>query len=384
MTSYSLPKGSALPKVVHIITGLEDGGAESVLFRLCANDTAADHCVISLGGMGKYGPALEDIGVKVVALGMPRGRLQLGAMAKLFGVLRKARPDAVQTWMYHADLLGGLVARLAGCKNIFWGIRHSELDPSDTSRLTRLVMRLSVALSRFVPKRIICVGHRAQLAHARYGYDARKLGVIQNGLDLARWFPDPAAREQTRSGLGLADCDFVIGMVARYNPQKDHMSLVMAASEIATRGNNFKVVLVGAGMLERSAIFQEVQKLGLQSQFHFLGPRTDVPDLMRAFDLHVLSSRSGEGFPNVVAEAMASGTPCVATDVGDSCEIIGENGWCVPPGEPNLLAAACIEAMDERRNDLFWSSRCDASREKVKQNYSIDKMIRRYHVEWFS
>src|SRR5690606_987860 len=118
--------------VLHVITGLNDGGAESVLFRLCTHDRSRRHHVISLIDGGKYGPLLERAGVGLTCLNMPRGRITLRGMRTLWKFIRQTRPDVVQTWMYHADLLAGVVARFAGCRHVVWGIRHTTLDERES------------------------------------------------------------------------------------------------------------------------------------------------------------------------------------------------------------------------------------------------------------
>src|SRR5690554_617924 len=184
-------------RVVHIITGLNDGGAEGVLFRLCLNSTNNRHIVISLMDEGKYGPLLEDAGVSVHCLGMNPGRPSVKRFLKLVSLIRSEEPDAVQTWMYHADLLGGMAAKVAGVKKIFWGIRHSTLEKGKSKRSTILIARICALLSGFLPERIICCAQGAALVHARIGYSSRKLEVVPNGYDFSRFRPG----ENLRNGL---------------------------------------------------------------------------------------------------------------------------------------------------------------------------------------
>ena len=123
-------------KVLHVITGLNDGGAEAVLHRLIKHDPHDEHLVVSLTGEGKYGPVLRQSGVPVTALEMPRGRVTWQGLSGLWRVLRAQRPDVVQTWMYHADLLGGVCARVQGLP-VVWGIRNTTLVPGESRRSTR-------------------------------------------------------------------------------------------------------------------------------------------------------------------------------------------------------------------------------------------------------
>jgi glycosyltransferase involved in cell wall biosynthesis len=192
--------------VTHIITGLNDGGAEAVLYRLCTHDGAHRHTVISLMDEGKYGPLLRAAGVEVLCLDMPRGHLRPRALWRLWHWLRTQRPDVVQTWMYHADLLGGVVARLAGIRAVVWGIHHTTLEPGESSRATRLIARLLARLSRRVPRRIVACAGRGVQVHGALGYDTARMRVVPNGYDLARFAPDPGSRARLRAALGGGRC----------------------------------------------------------------------------------------------------------------------------------------------------------------------------------
>ena len=315
-------------RIIHIISNLDDGGAEAVLYRLCCADIQHQHTVVSLMDQGKYGPLLREIGVAVQCLEMPRGRMTLKGLFFLWRWLRRIRPDVVQTWMYHADLVGGVMARLAGVRAVFWGIRHSDLELGKNRRLTIMVARICAWLSKGVPRRIVCCAHKAAEVHVALGYDAKKFVVIPNGYDLSVFQPNPAAGKRLREALNVPAIVPLIGMVGRFNPQKDHAGLIAALGRAAASGQNFHCILVGTGMEERNADLQGwIAAAGLTERIGLLGRRNDIPAIMNALDVHVLSSSFGEAFPNVLAEAMACGTPCVTTDVGDAALIVGDTGW---------------------------------------------------------
>lgn len=368
--------------ILHIITDLDDGGAEAVLFRLCTQDEAHRHHVVSLMDGGKYGPLLSAQGIPVTCLGMPRRRVSLLALWRLWRLIRRVRPDAIQTWMYHANLVGGVVARLAGQRNIVWGIHHTTLVPGESPRSTILVARLCARLSRIVPRRIVCCAGKSREVHTELGYDRARMCVIPNGYDLSVFRPDPEAGQRVRRELSLGPTERVIGFVARYDPQKDHDNLLRALAVLNRQGGCPRCLLMGTGLeAGNGALADRIAALGLEDRVCLLGRRNDIPAMMNALDLHVMSSAFGEAFPNVLAEAMACGTPCVSTDVGDAAAIVGSTGLIVPPRNPEALAAAISELLAERdRPD--WSARCEAARRHVADHFSIQRMVESYRDLW--
>ena len=214
-------------KVLHIITGLGGGGAEAVLCRLATADqqTNNQHYVISLMDRGVYATRLEQAGVVVHTLDLPRGKVSWTGLAKLYRLIRQVRPDVVQTWMYHADLIGGVVARLAGIKAIAWGIRHANHDPAHNSRATLRIVWLCARLSSWVTTKIVSCSIKATQLHQALGYCADKFINIPNGYALEQLKPDEQARCTVREELKIASNAFVLGMVARFDPQKDHQNL---------------------------------------------------------------------------------------------------------------------------------------------------------------
>jgi len=372
-------------KVVHIITGLNDGGAEGVLTRLCLHSEQVQHVVISLMDEGKYGPLLARSGVAVHCLGMNPGKPSIVRLFRLVRLIRAEQPDVVQTWMYHADLLGGIAARLAGVRRVFWGIRHSTLEKGKSKRSTIMIARLCAFLSNWVPEKIICCANKAQDVHADIGYSRRKLRVIPNGYDLARFRSDAAAGAKVRAELGLGPNDFIIGNVGRFDPLKDHSNLLQALARVAECKIHFRSLLIGKGMSpDNTGLVEQIAALGLQDSVLLVGQRSDIPAVMNALDLHVLSSLS-EGFPNVIAEAMACGTPCISTDVGDALDIVGDKEACCPARDPQALADVIIKlAREWQQYPSIWQARKAASSQRIEEKFSIEAMVEAYEACWFS
>lgn len=350
-----------------------------MLYKLLAHwPSAADEVsVISLTDKGPVGEKIRNIGVPVTALGMRRGRPDPCAVLRLAALLRKSRPDLVQTWMYHADLLGGLAARLAGRIPVVWGVRQSNLDAVHSKRMTIWTARVCGLLSRWLPDRIISCSNTARNIHEGLGYSSTKLVVIPNGFDMDVFHPDAEARAGVRKELGISENTMTVGIVARYDPQKDHRTFFRAAGRVRRRINSVAFVLCGTGIDESNAtLSQWVQEESIRDCSYLLGERTDVARLLAALDVSVLSSAYGEGFPNAVGEAMCSGVPCVCTDVGDTAEIVGGTGIIVPPGDVDGLAEGVLTLLAEG-NDAH-TARGAAARSRIAEMYSIERIVELY------
>ncbi|NLC37077.1 MAG: glycosyltransferase, partial [Alcaligenaceae bacterium] len=373
--------------VVHIISGLGHGGAETVLYRLVtAPGQQATHTVISLSTEGVFGARLRAAGIEVHALGMKDSPLAAPqALWRLYRLLRQLAPDVAQTWMYHADLLGGLVARAAGVRALAWGIRNSGADLSHGSRSARAVAWLCARLSHWVPGVIIACADEAARRHRQWGYDADRMLVIPNGYDMAAWHPDAQARVALRQEWGLDAATPLIGSVARWNPLKDHANLLEAFALSLQRQPALRCVLAGQGMEAGNAgLMALLRQYGIESKVVLLGRRDDVPRILAALDIYVLSSRA-EGFPNVVVEAMATGLPCVVTDVGDAARIVGDCGWVVPSRNAGALAGAinaAIVLLASSEGSAEYQSRSRQGRQRVEQAFGLEVMRKRYQAVW--
>lgn len=371
-------------KVIHIISGLTQGGAESALFRLLTYNPPANvqHIVISLTGKDVYGPRFEAEGIQVFALAMPRRRITLKGLQSLWRIIRREKPDVVQTWMYHSDLIGGIVARLAGVKKIFWGVVHFNLGREVTPSSTRIVAWLCALVSSFIPYAIISCSEKAIAIHRRIGY-SNKFRYIPLGFDMNELVVDTTARSAVRRKWSLTENDVVIGCVARWDPQKDHRNLLTAFASVSIQYPSVKCVLIGPRMNpENEELLQMVHEVyGNGNNLLLSGVADSIPSVMNALDIHILPSL-GEAFPNVVAEAMGCGTPCVVTDVGDASIIVDNTGWVVPSANSKALAEAIGTALELKRDHLDWQLRKEACRLRVIENYSMEKMTETYLNAW--
>ncbi|MDQ2775347.1 MAG: glycosyltransferase [Acidobacteriota bacterium] len=366
-------------KVVHVINSLGIGGAELALFRLMTNaDRAAfDMQVIALVHESPLGERLREAGFRVHCLSLSKKRVDASAMLRLVRLLRKEKPDIVQTWLQHSDLLGGIAAKFAGVGPVLWNIRHSTLHPVLTKRRTRLVTQLCARLSAYIPAKIICCSESSREEQVKIGYAARKMVVISNGVNTSRFKPDPEAYRLIRNEIGIPLDALLFGAAGRFHPAKDHVNLIRAAGEIARQNTNAHFVFCGERVdMENPELKAWVLETGFADRFHLLGRRDDVQRVMAALDVFISSSGFSEGFPNVVCEAMSCGVPCVVTDVGDSARIVGDTGRVVPPEQPSAIAKAALEFCSSGTN-LLRKSGLEAQR-RISGHFGISRMVSRY------
>lgn len=365
-------------KVAHIITGLGTGGAEAMLQKLVSS-MDRDHFssrIISLGGKGLVGDEIEATGIPVTACNMPSGRLSIGGLSRLVGALRRDRPDIIQTWLYHADFLGGGIARFMGAKHVLWNIRHGNLDPAKNKRRTLWVVKANARLSRLIPERVICNSRQAINAHTAMGYDPARFTLIPNGFDCETYKPSDTDRRTVREELGIPSSALLVGLVARLDPQKNHPGFIEAARLIGVCRPDVHFLLAGKGVsLAEPELGVRITAADLPGRFHLVGERRDIPRLTAALDVAVCAS-FGESFPNAIGEAMACGVPCVVTDVGDCAEIVGTTGFVVPTGDMVTLADRVeqllgMAAADRQRLGAL-------ARDRIIAHYSLERITEQY------
>lgn len=367
-------------KIVHIITSLNDGGAEHTLYKICKYDKFNEHVVISLKKGGKYKFLLKKLGVSVYSVD-----LKLFSFLKFFYIVKligTSEPDIVQTWLVHGDLIGGLAARLCGIKNIVWNVRYSNFELGKAKLITIILIKILAKLSFLLPKLIVVVSNSAKKTCKEIGYCKKKLRLITNGYDLSILDNNKYNKSKFRKVIKIKNKIPLIGNVARYDLKKDHINLLKAISLVRIRNKDFYCILVGSGINKNNKnLMKEIRKLNLRNNIKLLGPTSNIPKIMSSLDLYIQSSSYGEGFPNVVSEAMACRTPSVVTDVGDAAYIVGNTGWVVPPKNPLKLSKSIEKALNEM-GTKNWKKRCDRSRSRIKQNFDIEKMLKSFNKVW--
>ena len=338
--------------------------------------------VICLAEMGTVGQRILEHGIPVYALNMPRGRVTIEGLNRLRKLLSFLHPKILQTWMYHADLVGLLFAKLARVEHICWNIRCSNMDLASYQRTTRMTIKLCALLS-WLPDLIIANSREGLNYHRRVGYRSRRWAVIPNGFDLNKFKPDHQAKLRLvqELGLGSEESPLLIGYVARFDPMKDHPTFLDAACLLLQERRDVHFIMVGRDIDWRNrAVTARIPK-SLSSNFHLLGERNDIVEITAGLDIACCVS-SGEGFSNVIGEAMACGTPCVVTDVGDSAFIVGETGFVVKPRDSEGLAGAWRKLLALGRDGRSELGR--AARKRIQDHFDISKIVERYEALYFS
>lgn len=362
-------------RVVHLITSLNVGGGQMDLFKAVTRFDPAriESTVISLVAPGKIGKLLEERGIPVFSLNMRPGCPNPLAVWRLKNLLDRIRPHLLQTYLYHADLLGYLAGRWAGVPIILWNLLQSRMDFGQYRPTTWFTVWLCARLSRGV-RRIVVNSVAGIRAHALLGYDASRMVLIPNGYEVERFRPDPESYREVRQELALPPDTLVVGMLARFDPQKDHATFLRAASLVAKAHPGVVFLMGGNGVTSGNPAFARIlRKCSLPGErLRLLGEVSDMPRILAALDLFVSSSAFGEGHPNVVGEAMCCGVPCIVTDVGDCALMVGNTGLVVPPRDAGALARAINQALswsalERRRRGL-------AARKRMVSNFEINRV----------
>ena len=366
-------------KIVHIIVGLNGGGAETMLYKLLKNITREkyDVEVISMMDEGVFGSKIKELGIPVHTLGMQRGIPNPTTIKVAKSIVKDA--DIIQTWMYHADLFGFIVKNRRKQQKLIWGIRHSNLDKNVNKRMLLCIARINSMLSKKVNSIISCSTTATEI-HAKFGYESKNMITIPNGFELDTFYKQLDAKESVRLELNLAKDTPIIAHVGRWDSQKDYPNLIKAIRSIQKEKPNSIFLLCGTNIDgNNQELMSLIKSYNIENNVHLLGRREDIPRILSAADL-LISSSLGEGFSNVIGEAMSCETPCIVTDVGDSAYIVGLCGLVVPPQNAELLAEATIKFLNKTAEEKIEMGR--QARERVINNFEINKIVKKYEDQY--
>ena len=370
-------------KICFITTGLETGGAEMMLFKLLSGIDRArfEPSVISLRDKGTLGKQIEDLGISVYTLNMGKisGLLSLSSLIRL---VKDLSPDILQGWMYHGDLAAQVINTFLPNKvPVAWSIHNSLQSLKAERMITQKVIKLNAYFSGSANK-IIYVANKVKSEHEEFGFRDREGIVIPNGFDTDLFRPLQGAREELCRELEISPDSFLIGLIGRFHPVKDHHNFLQAAEKAIKEYKDVYCILAGREVNSNNfTLMQQINSLRISSQVKLLDERKDIPRILSSLDIACSSSYS-EAFPLVLGEAMACGTPCVATDVGDSAWILDDTGFVVPPRNPEALANGFEKAINlgsQARRELGISAR-----NRIIENFSLTSVIARYETVYES
>jgi glycosyltransferase involved in cell wall biosynthesis len=350
-----------------VVNNFVAGGAERHLLELwrCLDPARVAAEIAVFRREGAFTPWVEALGLPIHDLRVPSriyGPSGVRGLARLVALARARRPDVIHGYLFGPNLFAAIAGRLGGVRAVI--VAKRNVDAFETGR--------QIGVQRFAHRlatHVTAVSETVAETSVALGVPRSRVTVIPNGVDLARFDVAPA----TRTELGLDERLPVIGSVGCLERRKDHANLFDALERLASRGLGFQVMLVGDGR-ERATL--ERRAAGLGRTVRFLGERSDVERLLPVMDVFVLSSRE-EGIPNALLEAMAAGRACVATAVGGTPEVLadGRTGWLVPPANPDVLAVALVEALENRGEA---QRRARAAREETARTRSVAAMTRRF------
>lgn len=365
-------------KVLHIITGLGIGGAETMLYKLLTRlslDEQSQHFVLSLIKPGPYKEKIADLGVNVISLNIQGISSLPVAIWSLLKTARMIQPDVVQGWMYHGNLFAS-ISKLALPKTVkvIWNVRHSLYDFSKETTATKWLIKFSAKISGFCDL-ILYNSSISRIQHEHAGFTSCLGKVIPNGFETEIFCPNMQFREKIRCELGISDTTKIITHIGRFHSAKNHLGFIRAVIPVLEKNSHTVVVMVGLNIDANNEHLTTQIPSELRSRFHLLGLRRDIPEIMTASDILVMSSDT-EGFPNVIGEAMSSGLPVVTTDAGESRTVVGDIGIVVPIGDMEALSDAILSLIELDR-EAFEDLRL-LSRQQITLNYSLDAISSQY------
>jgi glycosyltransferase involved in cell wall biosynthesis len=363
-------------KIIHIITGLNIGGAERALQKLIYSDEKNEYNIriISLTSTGTIGAQLKEKGYPVDVLNMKNALYLPRTIYRLVIMLRLYKPDIVQCWLYHADLIGGVSAKLAGIKHVLWGIRSTELKKG--SHVTAIIRRFCALLSYIIPTQIICVAEASKFKHISLGYSEKKMVVIGNGFDISKLNATEADIIKFKREANLKKAQVVIGSIGRFSSIKGQDIFIKSAGLLIRNYPNLIFLMIGRDLQkDNTRLMKWINDTGYPNCFILLGERSDIPVCLAAMDIFCLHSRS-EGFPNVLGEAMAMGLPCVTTDVGDAALLLGEAGLIIERNSPEALAHGLVELITNSSEKNI--SLGKAAKNRIENKFSIKQSYQKF------
>ena len=363
-------------RILHIITALNTGGAERMLVKLIqATHKDFEYYVITLSDKGTQGKILEELGIPVYELEMKGLFPGINVVLKLRRYLNIIMPDLIQGWMYHGNLAATFASFIIRNIPVVYNVRHSLYSIKLEKKTTRLIIRLNSFFSKKADG-VIYNSITSKEQHENFGFSAYSSITIPNGFDIIKYRPNKYFRSEIRKEFQISENEIVFGQIGRNHPMKDHQNFIKAAFNVLKEKKNCHFLLVGEGIDENKELLYYIDSFNISDSITLLGQRSDIERIWNSVDIGVLSSAWGEGFPNVIGEAMACAKPCVVTDVGDALFIVGKTGEAVPSRDPEKLGKAMMKMADLKEEDRLELG--EKARMRIIDNFSIEQISKRY------
>lgn len=367
-------------KILHFITSMNRGGAENNLMKLLReskrNNINHQHYVISFSMKNHFHEEINNLGFKIYTFDLIKKYNLVFNLISIFRLIKKIQPTTSHCWMYHACLVGGILSKIAGVDNIVWAIRHSSYKFFKTKFLTIFIINFLGLISKFIPDKIIYCSTVSKLFHEKKFYDQSKAVIIFNGYN---------KKEKININKKLNRNKIIYGVIARYNPQKDYSTLIKTISNLNDNKaiNDIEFNLYGRDInYFNKKLTDEISLYGLEKKIILNDYHKDLNPVFDNINFLISSSQYGESFPNVIAEAMLNGVPCIATNLGEAKNIIGNLGWIVPIKDVDQLSNAIILSKENYYNNEKYINLSNSCNIFINSNYSINKMFESYSKIW--
>ena len=354
-------------KILQLIDGLNIGGAEVLLVDLVRGSKDAGYDVSV--GYSTYGPLERNLVVLGISCTrLPRlGRVDPILLLRMCQLILREKPDIVHTHLFKSDLHGRLAARLCGVPVVISTSHNNDVWAR------RFPLGIFYGFTAKLTDKVIAVSNEVREYQIQYtGISPHKIIVIDNGVNVQRFANQEHAGLSLRHEFQISAGTPLIGIIGRLQPQKDHENFLKAAVQIRSKLPDARFLVVGDGPL-REELMAQAQTLGLGSSVIFCGIRQDIPAVLSAIDLLVISSK-WEGLPVTLLEGMAARRPIVSTAVGGVPNVVadGQAALLVPPEDSLTLANACLKILQD---PALAQSLAQAGYERVKNQFSLDAMI---------
>ncbi len=366
-------------KIFHIITSLSYGGAQEILSKIVLNQNSSNitHIVLSLKDLSHYGKILKQKNIKCYELNINSNKLNIFIkFLKLIKILKIEKPNLIQSWMYHSDLLGSIASVILKIP-IYWCLVNFSLDPKTTKLNTRITSKLCAIISHFIPKKIISCSKNASNSHIKLGYKKNIFFNTDLGISIDKQMIIYKKKFNRNE-------DFVIGCIGRWDLQKNHKNLILAFNEIIKNQNykNFKLILAGPNIDNNNKyLFDFIKNLKLENYIKLLGYIDNLDNFYNSIHLNILPS-IGEAFPISLLESMIRKKIVIATNVGENYNILRDKELIINSPEINDIKSTIINVYEKYFDNKWINKKENEIQKIVFQNYDITNTINSFEKEW--